>query len=136
MKYLHTYVLAFIVVGLLVFAHGCATDTVTKTNAATSVAIGTGTGIVTFGTGLLTGGWSWIVGVAAGFVSLFFGKAPPPGAVSGPSVPWFWIGLALFLFFKGEHLFNLVFRGGGLDSVLRFLTVKRTIIPKRKAPVI
>lgn len=127
----HHILTALIVLALLAFVYGCASEGVSKGVATQAVALSAGTTWVTSLTGIATGGWSILVGVAAGIVRLFFAASTStdaPGAghtVIQAGCPW-WVVIVAILWLKKNRVWQVITAGpdGRRNALKRLFGVK------------
>ena len=116
-----------LVLGCLAVAlWGCAAEGVSKTEASQATGLAA---FLTWLTAPITGGWSILVGFAAGLVRLFFASSTTtaaPGATERPpamGVPLWLIFLAVLVFVKRNRVWALLTGGthGRFDAFLRLI---------------
>jgi hypothetical protein len=125
----HRILLYALVVALLCVAYGCASEGISKTEATQATGIA---GVFTWLAAPITGGWSILVGFAAGLLRLFFATSTSTaapgatGAVVQQGLP-IWLVFALILaWVKRNRIWQILTGGtdGRWNALLRLLGFK------------
>lgn len=133
------WVLLSMFVALLCVGVGCSSEGVGKGPAVQAVGMGAVTTFLVDATGVATGGWSVLVGIAVGLMRLLFASSTsgaPPGVEAGATVvqhgcPWI-VLILLVVWLKKNRLWQVV--TGGVDG--RWNALKRLFGIKVKDPIV